>query len=234
MVSSRPTPSRVARTSASTRSKALLRRRVGLSAKSGSDGAKYSGVSSPQETPHRAPAASRSAWIAETVSVLYHLAKLGWSEVLLVERTELTAGSTWHAAADFHTLNADPNIAALQKYTIDLYQALETETGMSCGISMSGGVNFAATPQRWEWLRAQWAQFQTIGIDTARLIGVDEIVELCPFIDPSGIEGGLLNTCEGHIDAAALTHEEVNDHIGAPGDQVMTAPIVAFLEGCLR
>ncbi len=158
-------------------------------------------------------------------SVLYHLAKLGWNEVLLVERTELTAGSTWHAAADFHTLNADPNIAALQKYTIDLYQALETETGMSCGISMTGGINFAGTPQRWEWLQAQWAQFQTIGIDTARLVGVDEIVDLCPFIDPSGIEGGLLNTCEGHVDAAALTSTLVAAARARGADVVLHNPV---------
>ena len=72
-------------------------------------------------------------------SVLYHLAKCGWSDVALVERAELTAGSTWHAAAGFHALNADPNIAALQDYTIKLYKSLEEETGRSVGLHMTVG-----------------------------------------------------------------------------------------------
>ena len=68
------------------------------------------------------------------VSVLYHLTKLGWSDVMLVERSELTSGSTWHAAGGFHTLNGDTNMAALQGYTIRLYKELEEITGMSCGL----------------------------------------------------------------------------------------------------
>jgi dimethylglycine dehydrogenase len=63
-------------------------------------------------------------------SVLYHLTKLGWSDVMLVERSELTSGSTWHAAGGFHTLNGDTNMAALQGYTIRLYKELEAITGM--------------------------------------------------------------------------------------------------------
>ena len=70
-------------------------------------------------------------------SVLYHLAKLGWSDVALIERKELTAGSTWHAAAGFHAINADPNIAALQGYTIKLYKEIERESGQSCGLHMT-------------------------------------------------------------------------------------------------
>ena len=65
-------------------------------------------------------------------SVLYHLAKAGWTDIMLIERSELTSGSTWHAAGGFHTLNADTNIAALQGYTIRLYKELEELTGQSC------------------------------------------------------------------------------------------------------
>ena len=75
-------------------------------------------------------------------SVLYHLTKFGWSDVALIERAELTAGSTWHAAAGFHALNADPNIAALQDYTIRLYPEIEAESGQSCGLHMTGGVSY--------------------------------------------------------------------------------------------
>ena len=67
-------------------------------------------------------------------SVLYHLTKLGWRDVVLIERSELTSGSTWHAAGGFHTLNADPNMAALQGYTIQLYRELEEISGQSCGL----------------------------------------------------------------------------------------------------
>lgn len=142
-------------------------------------------------------------------SVLYHLAELGWRDVALIERAELTAGSTWHAAADFHTLNADPNISALQKYTIGLYQDLESQ-GYPCGVRLTGGVNFAGTPQRWEWLQAQWAVFQTIGIHTAHLVTPAEIADLCPLVDISGVCGGMYDSYEGHVDAAALTSALTN------------------------
>ena len=76
------------------------------------------------------------------VSVLYHLAKLGWTDSALIERSELTAGSTWHAAAGFHALNSDPNISALQNYTINLYRQIEKESGQSVGAGQP------ATPMR--------------------------------------------------------------------------------------
>ena len=82
-------------------------------------------------------------------SVAYHLTKLGWSDVMLLERSELTSGSTWHAAGGFHTLNGDTNMAALQGYTIRLYRELEEITGMSCGLHHVGGVTLADTPSGW-------------------------------------------------------------------------------------
>lgn len=139
-------------------------------------------------------------------SVLYHLTKLGWSDVALIERAELTAGSTWHAAAGFHALNADPNIAALQNYTINLYKELEAESGQSCGLHMTGGVNVASDPARWEWLQSAWAIFQTMGIETARLVSRDEIAEMCPIADVSDVLGGLYDVNEGHLDPYGTTH----------------------------
>ena len=72
-------------------------------------------------------------------SVLYHLTKAGWKDVVLLERRELTAGSTWHAAGGMHTLNGDPNVARLQQYTINLYQEIEKVSGQSCSIHLCGG-----------------------------------------------------------------------------------------------
>ena len=71
-------------------------------------------------------------------SILYHLTKLGWTDVVLLERDELTAGSTWHAAANIHGLHDNNNISKLQYYTMRLYQALEDETGQGCGILRTG------------------------------------------------------------------------------------------------
>ena len=74
-------------------------------------------------------------------SVLYHLTKVGWKDLVLLERDILTSGSTWHAAGGFHTLNGDPNVAKLQGYTIGLYDELEKISGQSCGLHRSGGMS---------------------------------------------------------------------------------------------
>src|ERR1700744_4077102 len=81
-------------------------------------------------------------------SVLYHLTKAGWKDVLLIERDELTAGSTWHAAGGMHTVNGDPNVAKLQQYTINLYKELEKISGQSCGVHITGGIMLAGTKER--------------------------------------------------------------------------------------
>jgi dimethylglycine dehydrogenase len=106
--------------------------------------------------------------------VLYHLTKLGWSDVMLMERSELTSGSTWHAAGGFHTLNGDTNMAALQGYTIRLYKELEAITGMSCGLHHVGGITLADTPDRFDMLKAERAKHRYMGLDT-EIIGPDEI-----------------------------------------------------------
>src|SRR3989344_9455367 len=90
-------------------------------------------------------------------SVLSHLTKLGWRDIVLLERSELTSGSTWHAAGGMHTINSDPNVAKLQQYTIGLYKEIEEISGQSCGLHMTGGIMLAATPERFEWLKAAHA-----------------------------------------------------------------------------
>lgn len=139
-------------------------------------------------------------------SVLYHLAKFGWSDVALIEREVLTAGSSWHAAGGFHALNADPNIAALQAYTIDLLSEVEKESGQNIGMHMTGGISVASAPERWEWLKASYRIFQTMGIEDVRLIGVDEIRERCPILNTDGILGGLFAEREGYIDPSGVVH----------------------------
>ena len=99
-------------------------------------------------------------------SVLYHLTRLGWSDVMLIERSELTSGSTWHAAGGFHTLNADTNMAALQGYTIRLYRELEELTGQSCGLHHVGGLTLAADADRLDFLKAERAKHRYMGLET--------------------------------------------------------------------
>jgi len=86
-------------------------------------------------------------------SVLYHLTKFGWTDVTLLERSELTSGSTWHAAGGMHTINGDPNVAKLQKYTVELYKEIQEYSGQDIGLHMTGGVMLAATRERFDWLR---------------------------------------------------------------------------------
>jgi dimethylglycine dehydrogenase len=139
------------------------------------------------------------------VSVLYHLARRGWRDIVLIERAELTAGSTWHAAASFHAINDDPNIAALQSHTIKLYREIESESGQSIGMHMSGGYSLATTEARWEWLRSEFAVWETFGIE-GRLATAQEIVADCPIVNPKGLLGGLFDPHEGRVDPHGTTH----------------------------
>ncbi len=139
-------------------------------------------------------------------SVLYHLAKMGWTDVCLIERSVLTAGSSWHAAGGIHALNADPNIAQLQAYTIDLLTDIEEESGQNIGLHMTGGLTMAGTPDRWEWLQSAHRTFQSIGIDDTRLITVEEAVELNPIMSGEGLLGGMWASREGYIDTTGTVH----------------------------
>ncbi|MEO1703798.1 MAG: FAD-dependent oxidoreductase [Pseudomonadota bacterium] len=139
-------------------------------------------------------------------AVLYHLAKFGWTDVAIIERSVLTAGSSWHAAGGIHALNADPNMAGLQAYTIDLLSQIEEESGIDIGLHMTGGVTVACAPERWEWLQAAYRTFQTIGIDDCHLMTPEEIKKACPIMDTEGVIGGLWADREGYVDTTGTVH----------------------------
>ncbi len=138
-------------------------------------------------------------------SVLYHLTKFGWDDVVLIERSELTSGSTWHAAGGFHTLNSDPNIAKLQGYTIRLYKELEEISGQACGLHHVGGVTLATDQERMDLLTAERAKHRYMGLDT-HLVTPHEIADLCPVISVDGVVGGLYDPLDGHLDPSGTTH----------------------------
>jgi dimethylglycine dehydrogenase len=138
-------------------------------------------------------------------SVLYHLARSGWRDVVLLERDELTSGSTWHAAGGMHTINGDPNVAKLQKYTIELYKEIEELSGQATGVHVTGGVLLAATEARMDWLRGVVAKGRYLGLDLEE-ISAEEAHRLMPLIDPKQFVGAVRNSEDGHLDPSGVTH----------------------------
>ncbi|MEZ5811156.1 MAG: FAD-dependent oxidoreductase [Rhizobiaceae bacterium] len=138
-------------------------------------------------------------------SVLYHLAKAGWTDVVLIERSELTSGSSWHAAGGFHTLNGDPNVAKLQAYTVSLYKELEEISGQSCGLHLTGGVMLADTPERMDFLRLAHAKGRYLGMET-ELITPSEAKAMFPLMDETNFIGAMWDPVEGHLDPSGTTH----------------------------
>ncbi len=138
-------------------------------------------------------------------SVLFHLARAGWSDVLLIERSELTSGSSWHAAGGFHTLNGDPNVAKLQAYTVQLYKEIEELSGQSCGLHLTGGVMLADSPERMDFLRLSHAKGRYLGMET-ELITPSEAKAMFPLMDESHFVGAMWDPVEGHLDPSGTTH----------------------------
>ncbi|MBG1232199.1 GcvT family protein [Aestuariivirga litoralis] len=138
-------------------------------------------------------------------SVLYHLTKAGWKDVVLIERDILTSGSTWHAAGGFHTLNGDPNVAKLQGYTIGLYDELEKISGQACGLHRSGGLILADTPARMEWLKMAHARARYLGLET-EILSMAEAKKLNPLLEEKYFVGAMLDAADGNLDPEGTTH----------------------------
>src|ERR1700732_5317395 len=131
-------------------------------------------------------------------SVLYHLTKAGWKDVLLVERAELTSGSTWHAAGGMHTVNGDPNVAKLQQYTIELYKEIERISGQSCGVHITGGLMLAGSRERLGWVKRAKARGRYLGMELD-IISVGEAHGMFPLLDQQHFLGALYDPIEGHV-----------------------------------
>ncbi len=144
------------------------------------------------------------------VSTLYHLARKGWSDVVLVERSELTAGSTWHAAGLLPLFNMSYTVGQLHKYSVDLYKRLEAETGQDVSFHVSGNLRLATSSQRMDEYLKYCGTANTIGVPF-RIITPDEVKALWPLVNLGDgvatprIVGALYHPDDGHIAPVDLT-----------------------------
>ena len=132
-------------------------------------------------------------------SVAYHLAKLGWTNIVLLERKKLTSGTTWHAAGLVGQLRASQNMTRLAKYSADLYRTLEAETGLATGLRQCGSITVALTAERQEELRRQAAMARVFGVEVNELSPLD-ILSLYPHLNMKDVVSGVHLPGDGQAD----------------------------------
>ena len=138
-------------------------------------------------------------------SILFHLAKFGWKDVILVERDELTSGSSWHAAGQIHTISSDPNISRLQSYTISLYKEIEELSGQSTGMHLTGGFYLASNKTWYDYLKRERSKARYMGLHQ-EFISPEEVAERHPLIDPKHYYAALWDDQDGDLDPSGTTY----------------------------
>ena len=138
------------------------------------------------------------------VSTLYHLAKMGWSDVVLLERKELTSGSTWHAAGLLPLFNLSYSVGKLHQYSVDLYPTLETETGLNAGFSQVTNIRLATTKDRMDEYHYYAGVARTIGVDV-NFLTPDQVKDIWPLADMENVLGAIQHPDDGYIQPADLT-----------------------------
>jgi 4-methylaminobutanoate oxidase (formaldehyde-forming) len=138
------------------------------------------------------------------VSVAYHLAEAGIQDVVLVERKELTSGTTWHAAGLVGQLRSSINMTKLARYTSELYRGLEAETGQATGYRQCGSMSIAATAERFEELKRSASMAKVFGLEV-NVLSVEEIAERYPLIQTDDLYGGIHIPSDGYANAVDIT-----------------------------
>ena len=138
------------------------------------------------------------------VSALYHLAKKGWSDVVLIERKELTSGSTWHAAGLLPLFNMSYSVGQIHRYSVKFYQELQEETGMNVGFRNVSNIRLAQTEDRMDVYRQYAGVACTIGVDVDFLTP-DEVKDIWPLCNTEGLVGAIRHPSDGYIQPADLT-----------------------------
>jgi 4-methylaminobutanoate oxidase (formaldehyde-forming) len=137
-------------------------------------------------------------------STAYHLAKQGISDVVLIDKGQLTSGSTWHAAGLVGQLRASANITRLLQYSVDLYQSLEVSTGLPTGWKSTGSIRLCCTKDRRIEIERQVATARSYGVD-AEFLSPSQIAELCPGMSTAGIDSGVYIPSDGNVNPSDLT-----------------------------
>jgi dimethylglycine dehydrogenase len=138
------------------------------------------------------------------VSTLYHLAKKGWTDVVLVERKELTSGSTWHAAGLLPLFNMSYSVGKLHQYSVNFYHELEEETGQNVGFSVVSNIRLASTEDRMDEYRYYSGVAQTVGVEV-NFLTPDQVKEAWPMSNIDGLIGAIQHPDDGYIQPADLT-----------------------------
>ena len=138
------------------------------------------------------------------VSTLYHLAKMGWSDCILIERKELTSGSTWHAAGLLPLFNLSYSVGKIHQYSVDFYPTLEAETELSVGFSNVGNIRLARTQDRLDEYKYYAGVAETIGVEVNFLTPA-QVKDIWPLCNTDGIIGAIQHPADGYIQPADLT-----------------------------
>jgi len=138
-------------------------------------------------------------------SILFHLAKFGLKDCILLERKELTSGSSWHAAGNVHVISSDPNISRLMAYTIRLYKEIEETSGHSTGFKPSGGFYLASNEVWADYLKRERSKARYMGLDQ-EFISLEEVAKKNPLIDPKRYISALWDPIDGEVDPSGVTY----------------------------
>ena len=138
-------------------------------------------------------------------SILFHLAKFGLKDCILLERKELTSGSSWHAAGNVHVISSDPNISRLMAYTIRLYKEIEETSGHSTGFKPSGGFYLASNEIWADYLKRERSKARYMGLDQ-EFISLEEVAKKNPLIDPKRYISALWDPIDGEVDPSGVTY----------------------------
>jgi len=138
------------------------------------------------------------------VSTLYHLAHKGWSDSVLLERKELTSGSTWHAAGLLPLFNLSYSVGQLHKYSVKLYRSLQQETGQDVGFRQVGNIRLACTPDRMDEYRFYAGIARTLGVNV-NFLTPDQVRDIWPLCNMDGVIGAIQHPDDGYIQPADLT-----------------------------
>ncbi len=161
-------------------------------------------------------------------SLAYHLAELGWTDVVLVDKGELTSGATWHAAGIVTVFHTSPSLMRMRKYSMDLYKKLQADGGEQIGWRTTGSLRVASTPEHFQFLKRQVSQGKAIGLDL-EIISPQEAKNLFPEMSIDGVFGAMYLPGDGYLDPSGVAYELAR-RAKLRGAQIHTGVLVTGIE----